>query len=165
MTEVINLSTDAAGLSTGITGVVLPQGALGKEAFSSPYNRLFPEHLSEAYKNLWKLPFIKQRNLGSSQEEITENLAEFERLVNSALPRNDAEWLQHSQEYLHYVKDPAGYCTHLNKSHLRFLILWTDNRTILRHFGVGRIIHMRWHPDVRKYTCEQYRQPVVSNKN
>lgn len=143
------------------TGCITPTGGIGLKSESNTYHRFFPEHLSNAYKNLWKLPFIKQKNLGSSQEEIANNLSKFEQLINSALPQNETEQFQHSQEYFHYVKDPYGYRTHLNNSHLRFLILWTDNRNILRHFGVHKLIHMRWHPDVKKYTCEQFVDLVV----
>jgi hypothetical protein len=113
-------------------------------------HRIFPQRLSDNYKSISNL--IK--SIKRSNTDVSTIIEELGFLLNDSMPQNEVEHSQHIQEQLHYHRDPVGYYQHLNEAKLRFLVLWTDYKTITNHFKVRKTIHIRWTGE--RYECQVY---------
>lgn len=107
--------------------------------------RVFPLRLSDNYKKIHTLlrP-VRVSSFNRESEQMRQLVAELEMLLNDSMPQTESEKFQRVQECLHFHRDPVGYYQHLNDAKLRFLVLWTDYKTITNHFRIRNIIHVRW---------------------
>lgn len=126
-----------------------------QETSTPQFSRVFPQRLSENYKkiNLLLRP-IRVSTFNNDADYMENVVTELQNLLNDSMPQTEEEKLQRIQECLHFHRDPTGYYQHLNDSKLRFLVLWTDYKTITNHFRVRNKIHIRW--TGTQYECQVY---------
>jgi hypothetical protein len=114
--------------------------------------KIFPHRLSENYKKVHTLlRQIRAPTFNKNSEQMSNIVSELEVLLNDSMPKTEDEQRQRVQEYLHYHRDSVGYNQHINDAKLRFLVLWTDYKSITNHFRLRNVIHVRWNGD--RYEC------------
>jgi hypothetical protein len=123
----------------------MTESTSSQETSTTQFSRIFPQRLSENYKriNLLLRP-VRVSSFNNDPDYMENVVLELEQLLNDSLPQTETETLQRVQESLHFHRDPSGYYQHLNDAKLRFLVLWTDYKTITNHFRVRNKIHIRW---------------------
>jgi hypothetical protein len=121
---------------------------------ASQQPKIFPQRLSDNYKKIINLlrPLRPSNKDSTDPQSIDEIVNDLEHLLNDSMPITEYEFKQRAQEHLHFHRDPAGYCQHLNDAKLRFLVLWTDYKAITNHFRIRNVIHIRWTGD--RYECQ-----------
>jgi hypothetical protein len=115
-----------------------------------------PQHLYDSYK------CIKNINLITKKLLDDENIYELQEYLNLAQPQNEDESAIRSLVQYFYRKNPANFCKFLVHSRLNHLILWTEAKCIVRHFGLHGVVYIKW--DDGKYHCSLH-QNVNMNKN
>ena len=126
-----------------------------QDAHVHTLQKIFPQRLSENYKKIHSLlrP-IRIPTFDKNSVQLDSVVGELEYLLNDSLPQSDNEQFQRIQECLHFHRDPVGYTQHINDAKLRFLVLWTDYKTITNHFRIRNIIHVRW--TGTRYECQRF---------
>jgi hypothetical protein len=114
-----------------------------------------PQHLYDSYK------CIKNINLITKKLLDDENIYELQEYLNLAQPKNEDESAIRSLVQYFYRKNPVNFCKFLVHSRLNHLILWTEAKCIVRHFGLQGVVYIKW--DEGKYHCSLH-QNVNMNK-
>jgi len=78
------------------------------------------------------------------------NIIEFQLLLNKSQPADGDLNNRLLIQYL-YRKNPTNFCRFLIRSKLSHLILWTESKCIVRHFGLGGVVYIKWNDN--KYEC------------
>jgi len=114
----------------------------------SIHNRLY-----NCYKKLLSCPLVK------SKEVNEENLTEFENVLNTSLPNGSDEVAMHNFCRSMYYSNPIGFVKYVTyyKNKVSSLILWTESRKLVRHFGLQGLVHVSWNKDTGKYVVNKYR--------
>jgi hypothetical protein len=117
--------------------------------------KIFPQRLSDNYKRIQNLlrP-VRVPTFDRDSAQMDAIVGELENILNNSLPQTDGEQIQRIQECLHFHRDPVGYYQHINDAKLRFLVLWTDYKSITNHFRIRNIIHVRW--TGKRYECQRF---------
>lgn len=105
---------------------------------------LAPTYIYETYIKLYKCNLIKDKILNDR------NIDEFQKILNNSIPQNENDnRLRLFIRYL-YLKNPNSFYKFLIHSKMTHLILWTDVRCILKHFGIQHILYIKY---TDKFEC------------
>lgn len=110
-----------------------------------------PQQVYDAYKEIRNSELILNKTLGEK------NIAEFQASLNKSQPSNDEEAKSRSLIQYLYRKNPTNFCRFLVRSRLSHLILWTEAKCIVRHFGLRGIVYVKWNDHDHKYECSVHR--------
>lgn len=113
-------------------------------------NRLTPPQ--QVYDNYKR---IRNSNLILNKTLNEKNIAEFQQYLNESQPINDDESQTRSLIQHLYRKNPNNFCRFLVRSRLSHLILWTEAKCIVRHFGLRGIVYVKWNDN--EYECSLHR--------
>ena len=108
-----------------------------------------PQQVYDAYME------IRESSLILNKMVTEANIAEFQNNLNKAQPSNDDESKARSLFQYLYRKHPTNFCRFLVRSRLSHMILWTDAKCIVRHFGLIGIVYIKWN-DI-EYECSMHR--------
>lgn len=116
---------------------------------NSTFHLAPPQHLYDSYKA------IKTSNLILNKSLDEENIVELQTLLNASQPTSNDEVMSRSLIQYLYRKNPTNFCRYLVRSRLSHLILWTEAKCIVRHFGLQGVVYVKW--DDMKYECSLHR--------
>ena len=108
-----------------------------------------PQQVYNAYKEIRKSSLILNKTLDEN------NIAEFQSSLNKSQPSNDEESKTRSLIQYLYRKNPTNFCRFLVRSRLSHMILWTEAKCIVRHFGLSGIVYVKWN-DI-EYECSLHK--------
>lgn len=112
-----------------------------------PFKFLLPKRLKDNYYTIRSI----------HKNEITDELIdEIERLINDSLPdlQDDKELVLKTMNQYLYRKNPNEYYRFLMKSKLFHLVLWTEAKSIVKHFNFNNKIHIKWNGSY--YECNRF---------
>jgi hypothetical protein len=89
-------------------------------------------------------------------------IAEFQKNLNDAQPSGELETQTRSLIQYLYRKNPNNFCRFLVRSRLSHLILWTEAKCIVRHFGLRGVVYVKWNDD-NSYECSLHRNIKLSS--
>jgi hypothetical protein len=115
----------------------------------APVRFALPQQLFDTYLA------IKNSNLICNKTLNESNIAEFQNKLNTSQPRTDAEFMTQSIIQYMYRKNPTNFCRFLVRSKLSHLILWTESKCIIGHFGLHGIVYVKWNDS--SYECSLHR--------
>ena len=106
-----------------------------------------PQRLFDLYKNIKNSELILNKVLSK------EGVNDFQTELNNAQPKleNENEIQMHSLIQYMYRKNPINFTRFLTKSGLSHLILWTESKCIIKHFGLHGIVYIKWYDNT--YSC------------
>jgi hypothetical protein len=107
-----------------------------------------PQRLFDLYKNIKNSELILNKVLSK------EGVNDFQTELNNTQPKleNENEMQMHALIQYMYRKNPINFTRFLTKSGLSHLILWTESKCIIKHFGLHGIVYIKWHDNT--YTCD-----------
>ena len=108
-----------------------------------------PQQVYNAYKEIRESSLILNKTLDEN------NIAEFQSSLNKSQPSNDEESKTRSLIQYLYRKNPTNFCRFLVRSRLSHMILWTEAKCIVRHFGLSGIVYVKWN-DI-EYECSLHK--------
>jgi hypothetical protein len=110
-------------------------------------NRLY-----NCYKKIVSCSLVKVKEINN------ETLEEFEKLLNSTIPENADETSKQSFCRYMYYSNPIGFVKYISyhKNRVSSLVLWTESKNIVRHFGLQRLVHITWNKEDVKYVVSKY---------
>lgn len=109
-----------------------------------------PQHLYDNYKRIRNSKLILNKSLD------TDNIAEFQTYLNDAQPESPEDYQMRALIQYLYRKNPNNFCRFLVRSRLSHLILWTEAKCIVRHFGLRGVVYVKWNDD-GAYECSLHR--------
>ena len=113
------------------------------------FTNLVPQYLYENHK------IIREKRIFALEDITPDIIAGFEELLNASQPTNEDDLKSRTMiQYLHR-KNPSNFCTFLRKSRLSHFILWTDAKSIIRHFNLTGLIYVKWENNC--YKCSTHR--------
>lgn len=112
--------------------------------------KTIPRRVSNAYFQL------KKSRLITKQAFDEDAIKHFANLLNSALPVTEYEKIifHHQKELFH--DDKKKYLKYINSPELQCLILLTDNKNIIQHFGLSYKLYINWDNTAKKYIVQKY---------
>jgi hypothetical protein len=113
-----------------------------------------PQQVYDSYKA------IRTSNLITHKSIDDKNIAEFQNHLNSSQPKTDDENMTRSLIQYLYRKNPTNFCRFLVRSRLSHLILWTESKCIVRHFGLQGIVYVKWND--QDYECSLHRNVKIN---
>lgn len=116
-----------------------------------------PQHLYDSYKR------IRSSNLITTRSLDVENINELQQNLNDAQPKNEDETTLRSLVQFFYRKNPINFCKFLVHSRLNHLILWTEAKCIVRHFGLQGFVYIKWDDGV--YQCSLHQNVNMNKQN
>jgi hypothetical protein len=110
-----------------------------------------PKYLYENYNALRCSDLILNKSLSP------ESIQEFQKLLNAAQPdsHDDNDNMMRAFVQFLYRKNPTNFCGFLIRSRLSPLILWTEAKCIVRHFGLRGALYIKW--GETRYECSLHR--------
>lgn len=108
-----------------------------------------PQQVYDAYKEMLGNALIVNKSLDEK------NIVEFQQSLNKSQPRNDEESKSRSLIQYLYRKNPTTFYRFLVRSRLSHLILWTETKCIVRHFGLRGIVYVKWNDN--EYICSLHK--------
>jgi hypothetical protein len=106
-----------------------------------------PQKVYAAYKE------IRESSLIANKTVTETNIVEFQQSLNNAQPSNENDYKSRSLIQYLYRKNPSNFYQFLVKSKLIHLILWTESKCIIRHFGLNGVVYVKWNHDNNEYEC------------
>lgn len=85
----------------------------------------------------------------------TESIKVFQEYLNEAQPKSQDEFMTRKVIQFLYRKNNNSFSRYLQHAKLVNLILWTDERCIIRHFHLRRVLYIEW--DGKSYKCDVHR--------
>ena len=117
---------------------------------SQPNFRLSPpQNVYESYKAIRNSELILNKKLSE------ETIAELQKNLNASQPQTDNDHMTRSLLQYLYRKNPTNFCRFLMMSRLSHLILWTEAKCIVRHFGLQGVVYVRWNDN--EYECSMHK--------
>jgi hypothetical protein len=114
-------------------------------------NRLMPpQQLYDNYKRIRNSKLILNKSLD------IDNIVEFQTYLNDAQPVSAEDSQTRSLIQYLYRKNPNNFCRFLVRSRLSHLILWTEAKCIVRHFGLRGVVYVKWNDD-GVYECSMHK--------
>jgi hypothetical protein len=104
-----------------------------------------PQQVYDSYKEIRNSELIRNKVLSDKNIEC------FQLSLNNAQPLSDEESKTRSLIQYLYRKNPTNFCRFLVRSKLNHLILWTEAKCIVRHFGLMGIVYVKWNNN--SYEC------------
>jgi hypothetical protein len=114
-----------------------------------------PNRILDSYKNIRKGALFTSKSLSD------EAIGEFQRYLNEAQSNNASELQAQSLIQYLYRRNPNNFCRFLTRSRLSHLILWTEAKCIVRHFGLRGMVYVKWHD--QGYVCSLHKQHSKSH--
>jgi len=108
-----------------------------------------PQRLYESYKAIRNSELIVNKTLNDT------TISELKDHLNASLPVGEDETTTHSLVQFLYRKNPVNFCKFLLRSRLNHLMLWTEAKCIVRHFGLQGVVYVKW--DDSQYECSKHR--------
>jgi hypothetical protein len=108
-----------------------------------------PQRLYESYKAIRNSELIANKTLNDS------TISELKDHLNASVPVGEDETTTHSLVQFLYRKNPVNFCKFLLRSRLNHLMLWTEAKCIVRHFGLQGVVYVKW--DDSQYECSRHR--------
>jgi hypothetical protein len=118
-----------------VFNIISEQEIEGDGNYSQGYNNL----LKSCYKNMLDSRLVKHRDTD------LEALSYFNQLCNRTIPRTDSEKEIKNMFREMYYGDKTSYLSCINKT--PHLVLLTEARAIVLHFGIFDIIYIEWKDD------------------
>ena len=112
-----------------------------------------PQKVFDAYKEIRDSALISNKTLNE------QTIAEFQVSLNKAQPNNEDERNMRSLIQYLYRRNPTNFCQFLIRSRLSHLILWTEAKCIVIHFGLRSIVYIKWNNN--EYECSLHKN--ISN--
>ena len=112
-----------------------------------------PQQVYDSYKA------IRNSDLVLSKTLDEKNIEELQTHLNSSQPQSDEENMTRSLIQYLYRKNPTNFCRFLVRSRLSHLILWTEAKCIVQHFGLRGVVYVKWndHDHDHEYECSLHR--------
>lgn len=113
-----------------------------------------PKRLYDIYKSVSQCAAVT----GTITDET---LLEFQNLINSAQPTDNAEELtQRALVKSMYYSNPIGFIQYisLSKNRVGALILWTESKRIVRFFNLQGKVHLSWNSENQHYVAQRHNQ-------
>jgi hypothetical protein len=107
------------------------------------------QYVYESYKEIRDSELIRNNVLSDKTIE------EFQLSLNNAQPTSDEEYKNRSLIQYLYRKNPTNFCRFLVRSKLSHLILWTEAKCIVTHFGLRGTVYVKWNDN--SYDCSLHR--------
>lgn len=110
-----------------------------------------PKRLYNLYKEICGCELV------TSGSVTTENLADFQNLVNDAQATSpnaeQNELVQQEFTRSLYYSNPVGFYHYVsnNRNRVSALILWTESKRIVKFFNLHNRVHLSWNPDTKLY--------------
>jgi hypothetical protein len=108
-----------------------------------------PQQVYESYKAIRNSELIRNKVLSDKNIEC------FQLSLNTSLPLSEEDSKTRSLIQYLYRKNPTNFCRFLVRSKLNHLILWTEAKCIVRHFGLMGIVYVKWNDN--SYECSLHR--------
>jgi hypothetical protein len=108
-----------------------------------------PQQVYDAYKAIKNSDLILNKSLSD------ENIEELQKHLNASQPKTDEEAMSRSLIQYLYRKNPTNFCRFLIRSRLSHLILWTEAKCIVLHFGLRGVVYVKWND--QEYECSLHR--------
>ncbi len=83
-------------------------------------------------------------------------ILDFEKIINEAQPKNDAEKQAKAVVLFHYFENSEGYIEYLQKSGLHHMILWTHPKEIVRLFKLRCVLRLKFDNETSQYSAFHY---------
>ena len=112
-----------------------------------------PQKVFDAYKEIRDSALILNKTLNEK------TIAEFQVSLNKAQSNNEDERNMRSLIQYLYRRNPTNFCQFLIRSRLSHLILWTEAKCIVLHFGLRSIVYIKWNNN--EYECSLHKN--ISN--
>ena len=109
--------------------------------------KLIPSYLFDSYSDIIKCDLIANKILSD------ESVMEFQQLLNMAIPESEADTNYKEIIKFLYRKNPRDFYKLLISSRLKNIILWTESKCIVSHFGLRNIVYIKWDKDENIYKC------------
>ena len=104
-----------------------------------------PTQVYDSYKAILNSDLITKKYLD------TEKIIEIQTYLNQAQPSNADENMTRSIILFLYRKNPNNFIRFLVRSNLSHLILWTEAKCIVQHFGLNGVLYVKWNG--QQYEC------------
>jgi len=108
-----------------------------------------PQNVYESYKAIRNSDLISKKQLDEG------TIKELQKSLNESQPKSENEQMSRSFVQYLYRKNPTNFCRFLMRSRLSHLILWTEAKCIVRHFGLQGVVYVRWNDDA--YECSMHK--------
>jgi hypothetical protein len=108
-----------------------------------------PQQVYDSYKEIRDSELIRNKVLSDK------NIEGFQLSLNNSQPVSEEESKTRSLIQYLYRKNPTNFCRFLVRSKLNHLILWTEAKCIVRHFGLRGIVYVKWNDN--SYECSLHR--------
>lgn len=108
-----------------------------------------PQQVYDSYKA------IRNSNLILNKSLTDTNISELQKHLNASQPKSEEESMTRSLIQYLYRKNPTNFCKYLVRSRLSHLILWTEAKCIVRHFGLRGVVYIKWND--QEYECSRHR--------
>jgi hypothetical protein len=108
-----------------------------------------PQQVYDSYKAIRSSDLILNKTLDEK------NIEELQTHLNSSQPQSDEENMTRSFIQYLYRKNPTNFCRFLVRSRLSHLILWTEAKCIVQHFGLRGVVYIKWND--QEYECSLHR--------
>jgi hypothetical protein len=112
--------------------------------------RTVPANLRSNYYKLKKSRLILKNEIDS------DSMSYFEIALNKALPKTEYELnIYYFLKNLYY-SDKQNYYNFINNTNYECLVLYTDNTSIVKHFGLLHKVYIKWNKEEKKYIVSEY---------
>lgn len=108
-----------------------------------------PQQVFDSYRSIRDSDLILKKSLND------DSIKEFQDYLNASQPCNEEESKSRSLIQYLYRKNPTNFCRFLVRSRLHHLILWTEAKCIVRHFGLRGVVYVKWND--KEYECSLHR--------
>lgn len=108
-----------------------------------------PKFVRDKYMEIMSSDLMVNKTLNDS------TILGFQQSLNDSQPQTDDESKMRSFIQFMYRKNPVNFCRYLEKSRLNHLILWTESRGIVNHFGLHGVVYVKWVDD--HYECSLHK--------
>lgn len=110
----------------------------------------FPDNVLNTYK------VIKNSTLINNLELNDETIKEFQDTLNQAQPITDIDKTMFETFRLLY-RSTIEFDRFIGKNKIKHLILWTESKSIVRHFNLYGLVYVKWNTDTNMYNCSLHK--------
>lgn len=107
------------------------------------------KRLGVIYEKILQSDLIKKKILTPN------TIKTFQNYLNEAQPKTNDEHTARKIIHFLYRKNNNSFSRYLHHAKLPNLILWTDERCIVKHFYLRRVLYIEW--DGKSYKCDIHR--------
>ena len=109
------------------------------------FRKFLPSRLLTIYRSIMSGSIVKGKVVDD------EGLLSLKSLIMEAQAQGDDErTIQKTVQFL-YRQNTSSFYKFLIKNKLAFLVLWTESKCMVRHFGLQGLVYIRWNDDEYVY--------------